>query len=215
MSSELEWFSPDPGETVVWTGKPRVRRILTTVAGGIVWSVVALAAAYVVTRYVPQFIDAPLPVSGTVVWGVAALIVAVQAVQVAVAYQRVQATDYVLTDRSVYKKTGILSENVTRVGVDRVQNTTLRKDFTGNLFDYGTVLLSTAGGGAELAITDLNDPDEFRSELRPLIGAAGGPGGTRADASPAPGLDAETVDTLVEEARRMRETAERMEAHLE
>lgn len=216
MSNELEWFSPDPGETVVWTGKPRVRRILTTVAGGVVWSVVALAAAYAVTRYVPQFIDAPLPVSGTVVWGVATLIVAIQVVQVAVAYQRVQATDYVLTDRNVYKKTGILSENVTRVGVDRIQNTTLRKDFTGNLFDYGTVLLSTAGGGgAELAITDLNDPDEFRSELRPLIGAAGGPGGDRADASAAPGLDAETVDTLVEEARQMRETVEKLETHLE
>ena len=215
MSSDLGWFSPDSSETVVRTDKPRVWRILPTVAGGVVWSVVALVAAFAVTRYLPQFLDAPLPVSGTVVRGIATLIVAVQVVHVAVAYQRVRATDYVLTDRNVYKKTGVLSETVTRVGVDRIQNTTLRKDITGNLFDYGTVRLSTAGGGPELAITDLNDPDEFRSALRPLIGAASGSEGTRAEAGAAAGLDAETLDTLVEEAGRMRETAEKLETRLE
>lgn len=216
MSADLEWLSPDPGETVVWTGKPRLRRILGTVVGAVVWSGVALVVAAVAVRVWPEFFDAPLPVPEMAVWGVALLFVGVQAIQVAAAYQRVQATDYVLTDRNVYKKTGVLSENVTRVGVDRIQNTTLRKDFFGNLFDYGTVLLSTAGsGGAELTISDLNDPDAFRSELRPLINAAGGPGG-RADAPDgAAGLDEETVETLVGEARRMRETAERLEAHFE
>lgn len=216
MSADLEWLSPDPGETIVWTGKPRLRRILGTVVGAVVGSIVALVVAFGLVRAWSEFSDVPLPVPETAVWGVALLFVAFQGVQVAAAYQRVQATDYVLTDRNVYKKTGVLSENVTRVGVDRIQNTTLRKDFFGNLFDYGTVLLSTAGsGGAELTISDLNDPDAFRAELRPLINAAGGPGG-RADAPDgAAGLDGETVETLVGEARRMRETAERLEAHFE
>ena len=214
MSAEMEWYSPDPAETVVWTGQPRLRRILSTVAGAVFWSVVALGVAFAVVTYLPPEIGRELPAPLGFAWAVAALVVVVQVGKVALAYLRVEATDYVLTDRNVYKKTGIFSENVTRVGVDRIQNTTLRKDFFGNLFDYGTVLLSTAGGGgAELAVTDLNDPDEFRAELRPLVNAAGGPGESRTVA--AGGLDAETVDRLVTEARRMRETAERLEAHLD
>jgi len=208
----MEWFSPYPGETVVWTGQPRLRRILSTAATAAFWSIAALVGAFAVWRY-----SGTLPTGGlprAAVWVVAAILVAFQAGKVALAYTRVQATDYVLTDENVYKKTGVLSENVTRVGVDRVQNTTLRKDFFGNMFDYGTVLLSTAGsGGAELAITDLNGPEQFRDELRPLIRAAGGPGDGRS-AGQRGGLDEETATALVTEARKLRETAQRLEGRL-
>jgi uncharacterized membrane protein YdbT with pleckstrin-like domain len=213
MTADLEWFTPDPAETVVWTTKPRLRRILPTVAGAAVWGVVAEVVAFAVVTYGPQFLGEPLPVPDLAVWGIALLFVLTQVVRVVVAYLRVEATDYVLTDRSVYKKTGVFSENVTRVGVDRIQNTTLRKDFLGNVFDYGTVLLSTAGsGGAELAITDLDDPDAFRAELRPLVDASGGPGDDgSSDPDGAGAIDAETAEALVTEARRMRETAERLD----
>jgi uncharacterized membrane protein YdbT with pleckstrin-like domain len=200
-----EWFSLDPGEEIVWTGKPRVRRIISNVATFLFWSLAAFVAAFVVTRVV----TVRLPVPPRAVWGVAVLWALLQAVGPVRAYLRTTHTDYLLTDRNVYKKTGVWSENVTRVGVDKVQNTQLKKDFFGNLFDYGTIHLSTAGGsGVEMSIEDLDDPDVFRDELRGLMATA-------SDRERETGrVDPEIIDTLVDEARRMRETAERIDGHL-
>ncbi len=213
MVADADWFSPDASETVVWHGKPRTWRIFPRVAWSVVWSVVAVVVGLALGAF-----DVVGGEVSLAVWGVVALFVLYQAARVALAYLRVRETDYVLTDRNVYKKTGVLSESVTRVGVDRVQNTTLRKDLTGNLFDYGTVLLSTAGGGgAALAVTDLDDPEQFRDELGPLVADSGGPGrdayGTGGETGPV--IDGETVDAMVPEARRLRESAQRLERHFD
>jgi uncharacterized membrane protein YdbT with pleckstrin-like domain len=206
MARAPEWLTLDPGEEVVWAGQPRVRRILSTVARAVVWSVVGVAAAYVLAAVV----DVPLPVGDPVVWAVAALYVLVQAANPVTAYLRTRNTDYLLTDGSVYKKTGVFSETVTRVAIDRIQNTTLRKDFLGNTFDYGTVLLSTAGGsGVEMALEDLDDPEAFRDDLRALMAAAGG----RETAGDA-GLEPERLQRVLEEARLLRESAESIERTL-
>lgn len=214
MTEELEWLSLDPDEGVVWTGQPRVWRIVGTVAGGFVVSLLAIAGAvFVTTRMGPVADD--LPSSGLVVWGVAALVVLSQVASAAWAYLGVEHTDYVLTNRRVYLKTGVLSETVTSVGVDRVQNTTLRKDITGNLFDYGTVSISTAGsGGADLSVSDLDDPETFRDRLQEQVRAAAERDAEAAERAPAVGaLDDERVEALLTEARRLRAVAERMEDH--
>jgi uncharacterized membrane protein YdbT with pleckstrin-like domain len=211
MTAAPEWLSLDPGEAVVWTGQPRLRRILSTVATSVLWSLVALAGAFVLTSYLPV----ELPVRDRVVWGVAVLWTLLQAVGPVGAYLRTTNTDYVLTGENVYEKTGVLSEHVTRVGVDRIQNTQLRKDVLGNLFDYGTIHLSTAGGGGvELSIEDLDDPDEFRTELRSLMARAGERTDRDSDRGRG-GVAPETVDALVDEARKLRESAETIERHLQ
>ncbi|MEF8850952.1 MAG: PH domain-containing protein [Haloarculaceae archaeon] len=207
MVEGADWFSPDASETVVWHGKPRTRRIIPRVAGAVVLTALAVGFAAVA------------PAGGldggtlVVVWGAAGLVVLGAVAWVGLAYLRVRATDYVLTDRNVYKKTGVFSERVSRVGLDRIQNTTLKKDVTGNLFDYGTVLLSTAGsGGTALAVTDLDDPEQFRDELGPLVDASGGPGRDAFEAGGTePVLDDATVEAMVPEARRLRESAQRLE----
>jgi uncharacterized membrane protein YdbT with pleckstrin-like domain len=216
MNVEAEWFSPDPDETVVWTGQPRIWRIWGTVANTLVVSVVAVVGAYLVlTLVLPGLNPNPLaaiPVpDSVVVWGVAALVVGWKLVSVVAAYLRVEKTDYVLTDRRVYRKDGILSEHVSNVGVDRVQETTLSKDMFGNAFDYGTVTISTAGsGGADLVIDDLNDPETFRDRLNEQVrnfdDAGGGDGPPTRSA-----LDAETADALLAEARGLHDVAERLE----
>jgi uncharacterized membrane protein YdbT with pleckstrin-like domain len=210
MAAAPEWLSLDPGEEIVWTGTPRLRRILSTVITSVLWSLAALAGAFVLTSY----LAVELPVQNRVVWAGAVLWTLLQAVGPVGAYLRTRNTDYVLTDQNVYEKTGVLSEHVTRVGVDRIQNTRLMKDLFGNLFDYGTIHLSTAGGGGvELSIEDLNDPDEFRTELRAVMGRAGDRAG---DSNPARGgIAPETVEALVDEARKLRETAESIERHLQ
>jgi uncharacterized membrane protein YdbT with pleckstrin-like domain len=213
MTREYEWLSLDPDESVVWTGGPRVWRIVGTVAGAAIVSLLALAGAVFVTTQV-TLDAAEFPVRpGLVVWAVAALIVASQVLGVVWAYLGVDHTDYVLTDRRIYLKTGVLSETVTSVGVDRVQNTTLRKDVTGNLFDYGTVAVSTAGsGGADLAVSDLDDPETFRDRLQEQIRAADERDEGDDDAAPAArALDEGTVEALLDETRQLRAVAERME----
>lgn len=210
MESAPDWLSLDPGEEVVWTGEPRLRRIVSNVVTFALGSLVALVAAFAITTMLPF----ELPFPPLAVWGVAVLWTLLQAVGPARAYLRTTNTDYLLTDRNVYKKTGVWSENVTRIGVDKIQNTQLKKDFFGNTFDYGTILLSTAGGGGvEMAIEDLDDPDVLRSELRTRMAQARDE--TRADAGQRPrGVDPEAVRTLVAEAKKLREAAESVERHL-
>ena len=207
MVEDADWFSPDASETVVWHGKPRTRRIIPHVAGAVVLAAFGVGLAVLLTA--GGLTGGAL----AVVWGVAGLLVLTGVAWAGIAYLQVQATDYVLTDGNVYKKTGVVSERVTRVGIDRIQNTTLRKNLLGNLFDYGTILLSTAGGsGTELAITDLDDPERFREELRPLLAASGGPGRDAFEGGERAVLDEATVEAMLPEARRMRESAERLEA---
>jgi uncharacterized membrane protein YdbT with pleckstrin-like domain len=210
MVEDADWFSPDASETVVWHGKPRTRRIIPQVTGAVVLALLAVGFAAALSA---GGLDAGEFVG---VWAIAGCVVLVAVAWAGVAYLQVRATDYVLTDGNVYKKTGILSERVTRVSIERIQNTTLRKNLLGNLFDYGTILLSTAGGsGTELAITDLDDPEQFREELRPLVAASGGPGRDAYGASDGPVLDDATVEAMVPEARRLRTAAERLETRFD
>lgn len=211
MVTSPDWLSLDEGEEVVWTGKPRLRRIVSDVVTFVVLSLAAFAAAFVLTAV----LSVELPVTDRTVWAVAVIWTLVQAVTPARAYLRTTNTDYLLTDENVYKKTGVWSENVTRIGVDNVQNTQLRKSFFGNLFDYGTILLSTAGGsGVEMSIEDLDDPDELRTELRARIAEAGD-GGRGDPGRGHGGLDPETIGTLVDEATELRKTAETIERRLQ
>jgi len=217
MVEDADWFSPDASETVVWHGKPRVRRIVPQVVGAVFIVIVAVGGGFALFS---SDLTGGDPMVTVALWGAVGLAVLAAVGWVALAYLRVQATDYVLTDRNVYKKTGVLSERVVRVGLDRIQNVTLRKNLTGNLFDYGTILLSTADGGTALAITDLDNPEGFRDELGPLVDASGGPGGDgygggETSAETGAVLDAETVDAMVPEARRLRESAERVATNFE
>jgi membrane protein YdbS with pleckstrin-like domain len=212
MAAAPEWLSLDPGEEVVWTGAPRLRRILSTLVTSALLSLAALAGAFLLTSY----LAVELPVRDRVVWGGAVLWTLLQAVGPVGAYLRTSNTDYVLTDENVYERRGVLSERVTRLDVDRIQNVRSRKDFLGNLFDYGTIHLSTAGGGGvELSVEDLNDPDEFRGELRTRMRRGGDPASGDSGGGGGAGADPETVAALVDEARTLRETAERIERHLQ
>jgi membrane protein YdbS with pleckstrin-like domain len=212
MAAAPEWLSLDPGEEVVWTGAPRLRRILSTLVTSALLSLAALAGAFLLTSY----LAVELPVRDRVVWGGAVLWTLLQAVGPVGAYLRTSNTDYVLTDENVYERRGVLSERVTRLDVDRIQNVRSRKDFLGNLFDYGTIHLSTAGGGGvELSVEDLNDPDEFRGELRTRMRRGGDPASGDSGGGGGAGADPETVTALVDEARTLRETAERIERHLQ
>ena len=208
MASRPDWLSVDADETVVWQGAPRVRRILPTAAAATLWIALLVLAVTVGPRV------APVPARafpGVVLAGAALLLAGPAVAAVAWAYLRTTNVEYVLTDRNCYRKSGVLSTRVSRIGLSTVERTSLSKDVWGNLFDYGTVAVSTAGsGGAEVTFTDLNDPETFRDELRRV---------TRryrsedAETSAVTGaLDAGTAAALLDDARAMHETADRLAA---
>lgn len=211
MEPDFEWLSLDGDEEVVWWGQPRLRRILPTVAKAAVWVTVFVAVAVLGPRYLPRFVPVPIPVPDPVIVGGGLLLAALSAWPALRAYLRTRNVYYVLTDRNVYRKRGVLSTTVSRIGAGNVQNTRLKKDFFGNLFDYGTVEISTAGsGGTELTVTDLDDPETFRNELRRVTNERRPRDqGTTATATRG-ALDAASVDTLLTDARAMHETAERL-----
>lgn len=207
MESRPDWLSLDSGETVVWSGAPRLRRVLPTVVAATCWIVLLAFGVLLAPRLAP----APARALPTALLVGAALLLAIPAVAAAVrAYLRTTNVEYVLTDRNVYRKAGVLSTRVSRVGLSTVQRTSLSKGLWGNAFDYGTISISTAGSdGVDLRFTDLDDPESVRADLRRLAGARRSADGERADASNP--IDAATADALLDDFRTLRESAIRVE----
>ncbi|GAB3040461.1 PH domain-containing protein [Natronobiforma cellulositropha] len=74
-------------------------------------------------------------------------------------YLRVTNTHYVVTDRALYRKSGILSRDVKRVEFEKVQNISYSQSAFGAHFGYGTVEISTAGSaGVELEFASVPEP---------------------------------------------------------
>jgi uncharacterized membrane protein YdbT with pleckstrin-like domain len=85
---------------------------------------------------------------------------------IASAYLTRQNTDYVVTDKSVYKKTGIFSRSVAEIEYEKVQNTSFSVGVVGRYFDYGTVDISTAGGsGVEMSLQGVSNPQDVQKRL--------------------------------------------------
>lgn len=192
----------EEGESLVWRGHPRTRSVLSAVPGALRLLVVALVGPPILAAA-----GVDLGVAWLVV--IAGLGVLVAVARLGWAYLAVKRTDYALTTDNVFIRRGVLSETVERVGVGRIQSTTLTKDFFGNMFDYGTVEISTAGGsGVELRITDLDDPETFEEQLRERIEAGGVVTGSTDAAG---GYDGEELRRAADEARQLREVTARIE----
>ncbi|WP_226481553.1 PH domain-containing protein [Natrinema amylolyticum] len=74
-------------------------------------------------------------------------------------YLRVTNTHYVVTNRALYAKTGVLSRDVKRIEHGKVQDISYSQSALGAHFGYGTVEVSTAGGsGVEMAFKSVPDP---------------------------------------------------------
>lgn len=124
-------------EAVVWEASPRATRALLGVGFSIVSLTVVFWLASAVSRW--ALILVPLAVAPGVYH-----------------YLRVINTVFVLTDREIAVKTGILGRSVRRVEYSRVQNVGYSQGVTGSLFGYGTVEIEIAGG-RDLQLYDVYD----------------------------------------------------------
>lgn len=132
----------------------------------------------------------------------------------AASYLQYTNTNYVVTDRGLYSKRGVLSRDVQQIGFDKIQNISYSQSALGSSFGYGSVDISTAGGaGIELQFRSIPDPasvqeliarevdsrqqgdsdadkedvlDEILEELRAIRQAVGRDGDAHRDDSTAP-----------------------------
>lgn len=143
-AASADWLVLDPDEEVVWSAHPRIMSILPAVAIGVL-----LVGAGAV---LPAVIDEPLAV----------LLVPVGLVLPVWQYLVVRNTWFVVTDRALYARKGVLGRSVVRVGLERVQNSTYRQHPLGTLFGYGTVAIESADRRT-VTFNDVYDPGDVRA----------------------------------------------------
>lgn len=86
------------------------------------------------------------------------------------AYLHIKNTDFVVTNQGLYKKTGVLSRNVQKIGFDKVQNISFSQSALGNYFGYGDVEVSTAGGsGVEMRFKSIENPKKVQELINKQI----------------------------------------------
>ncbi|WEL19936.1 PH domain-containing protein [Candidatus Nanohalococcus occultus] len=75
-------------------------------------------------------------------------------------------TDYVVTNQALYRKSGIFSRNVQKIGLDKVQNISFSQGLLGKNFGYGNVDISTAGGsGVEMRFLGIQEPKTVQETI--------------------------------------------------
>ena len=115
------------------------------------------------------------------------------------AYLTYTNTHYVVTDQGLYKKTGILSRDVQKIGFDKVQNTSYSQSAVGSYFGYGNVDVSTAGsGGVEMRFRSVPDPAGVQQRINQQIKTA----------DPSYDEKADVLDEVLEELRAIRAALE-------
>lgn len=79
-------------------------------------------------------------------------------------------TDYVVTSEGLYRKTGIFSRSVQKIGFEKVQNISFSQGILGKYFGYGNVEISTAGGsGIEMRFRSVEGPKEVQELINRRI----------------------------------------------
>lgn len=78
-------------------------------------------------------------------------------------YLQIKNTDFVVTNQGLYRKQGVLSRSVQKIGFDKVQNISFNQGVLGKYFGYGNVAISTAGGsGIEMSFNSIESPKEVQ-----------------------------------------------------
>lgn len=138
----------EPDETVDWVGRPRWNVVIPSLLFGLVVVTAGIAAVALADGLIGVLLAVIL-----VPFGLA--LPALHSVYV----RRIQ---YLVTDRAIYEKRGVLGRAVTQANLETVQNSSYSKDLTGTLFGYGTVAFEIAGG-SDITFRAIDDPEAVRS----------------------------------------------------
>ncbi|QFU83247.1 PH domain-containing protein [Natronorubrum aibiense] len=143
LDGDLEWLSLDADESIRWAGSPDPRTIAPT----------ALLLA------LPVLALAVVPFNTVAGLALAAVLAVVTVPIVGWAVLWLRSTNYVVTTTGLYEKHGVLSRDVKRIDLEKVQNTAYRQSALGTRFGYGHVEVSSAGGaGVEMRFRSVPEP---------------------------------------------------------
>ena len=79
-------------------------------------------------------------------------------------------TDYVVTSQGLYRKTGLFSRSVQKIGFEKVQNISFSQGILGQQLGYGSIGISTAGGsGVEMRFAAIDDPKTVQELINKRI----------------------------------------------
>lgn len=173
-----------------------------------------------------QWIGEPVPVSivGTAVWGVLLTVVLIGfliLLMLPFSWLSLKNTDYVVTNKSLYVKKGVLGTNIESVALDKIQNTEYSQSFWGKQFGFGSIDISTAGSsGAEVSFQNVENARSVREKITSLTNEyvtenrRSSPTSDETMESVGATATADRMDELVEELRGTRRAMERIEQHV-
>lgn len=141
-----EWVHLTGDERVLWAGTPSIYPAVPAIVFGFALCLLGVWLAR----------DVPMPV----IPGWLPLCLVPVGISIgAWAYLTRWSRRYVFTTKAVYEKTGLFSRTVTRVRLDRVQNTAFEQSSIERALSYGDIAVYTAGtGGLDLSLRDVPDP---------------------------------------------------------
>ena len=149
-------------------------------------------------------------IAPAVIIGVPLAIFGIGILIIAVAYLNIKNTDFVVTDEGLYKKTGVLSRSVQKIGFEKIQNISFSQGIVGNYFGYGNVEISTAGGeGVEMRFSGIDDPKSVQERIGKEMKKQTGRG---EDGEQSEGED--TMELVLEEMKKTRQVLMRIEEKL-
>ncbi|GAB3678271.1 hypothetical protein GCM10028856_38670 [Halopiger thermotolerans] len=162
VRSTPDWLHLTADETVVWESRPHPITMGARVPIAVLAALVGIALVIV-------------DVTGTDGAGLTALLGALLVLAgtgvALVRYAVWTNTRYVITSEELYKKSGIVSRDVTQFRIDRIQNTTLKQDMLGRLLGYGDLTIYTAGSGdPELTFERTPRPERANGALNDQLG---------------------------------------------
>ncbi len=78
---------------------------------------------------------------------------------------RASADEYVVTNRRVIRKYGLIAREVEQAALERIQDITIRQNVPARLLGYGTVVLETASETGRIVFPQIAQPEALRNAL--------------------------------------------------
>lgn len=127
--TEKDWFEEEPGEEVLWEGKPHKNSLYPSIAVGILL----------------------IPAAG------------LGLLLIAFAYLDRENKNFLVTNQGVYRKSGIVSRRVKKIGFNKIQDTSYTQGYFGRMYNYGNLDITTAGGSqVEMKFQNISKPEKVQ-----------------------------------------------------
>lgn len=148
-------------ERILWFGRRSWNSVLKyIIAGSIVFILSILVTQRVETVSPIPVPAAYFPIAGAIVFLLSIIIATIA----------VFATEYVVTNRRVSSRYGIVTRKTNETSFEKIQDTQFKQGWAGRLLTYGTVSVRTAGtADTEISFYSVGRPRKVQKMLRILI----------------------------------------------